>query len=149
MFSVSITYHSKIRELSDGNNHPKPSQTIIHLWDLLILDDGAWKLSDITQFSWSIIQNKWVPQIDDCLTWFWMISITQFSDFWVMSYGNWKHILVGFSFHSSVLNCISVIKTTYWIPRSKSVATLTLFFFFTGFGEFGFFIFFFFFFLSH
>ena len=33
VFLVSITYHSKIRELSDENNHPKPSQTIIHLWD--------------------------------------------------------------------------------------------------------------------
>ena len=33
MFSVSITHNSKIRELSDENNHPKPSQTIIHLWD--------------------------------------------------------------------------------------------------------------------
>ena len=33
MFSVFITYYSKIRELNDENNHPKPSQTIIHLWD--------------------------------------------------------------------------------------------------------------------
>ena len=51
MFSVSITHYSKIRELSDGNNHPKPSQIIIHLWDPLVLDDGSWKLSDVTQFS--------------------------------------------------------------------------------------------------
>ena len=29
------------------------------------------------------------------------VSITQFSDFWVMSYGNWKHILAIFSFHNS------------------------------------------------
>ena len=38
--SVSITHNSKIRELSDGN-HPKPSQTIIYLWDPLVLDDGS------------------------------------------------------------------------------------------------------------
>ena len=29
------------------------------------------------------------------------VSITQFFDFWVMSYGNWKHILAVFSFHNS------------------------------------------------
>ena len=111
----------------------------------------AWKLSDITQFTWSIIQNKWVPQMDDCLAWFWMIvSITQFSDFWVMSYENWKHILGVFSFHNSIFNGIFIIKTTYWVPWSESAVTFDpLFFFFIGFGEFGFFIFFFFFFLSH
>ena len=41
VFSVSITHHSKIRKLSDGNNHPKPSQTIIHLWNPLVLNDGS------------------------------------------------------------------------------------------------------------
>ena len=34
------------------------------------------------------------------------VSITQFSDFWVISYGNWKHILGVFSFHNSVFNGI-------------------------------------------
>ena len=33
-----------------------------------------------------------------------------------MSYGNWKHILGFFSFHNSVFNGISIIKTTYWVP---------------------------------
>ena len=28
-----------------------------------------------------------------CFEFFFFFSITQFSDFWVMSYGNWKHIL--------------------------------------------------------
>ena len=70
--------------------------------------------------------------MDDYLAWFWMIiSITQFSDFWVMSYGNWKHILDIFSFHNSIFNGISVIKTTYWVPRSESATTFDpLFFFF-------------------
>ena len=35
-------------------------------------------------------------------TLFGFVSITQFSDFWVMSYGNWKHILGVFSFQNSV-----------------------------------------------
>ena len=41
------------------------------------------------------------------------VSITQFSDFWVMSYGNWKHILGVFNFHNLVFNGILVIKPTY------------------------------------
>ena len=35
----------------EWNNHPKLSQTLCHLWAPLVLDDGSWKLSDITQFS--------------------------------------------------------------------------------------------------
>ena len=31
------------------------------------------------------------------------VSITQFSNFWVMSYGNWKHLKCVFSFHNSSL----------------------------------------------
>ena len=45
-----------------------------------------------------------------------IVSITQFSDFWLMSYGNLKHILGVFSFHNSVFNGIFVIKTIYWVP---------------------------------
>ena len=68
--------------------------------------------------------------MDDYLAWFWMIiSVTQFSDFWVMSYGNWKHILDIFSFHNSIFNGISVIKTTYWVPRSESATTFDPLFF--------------------
>ena len=49
-----------------------------------------------------------------CLDEFWIIvSITQFSDFWVMSYENWKYILGVFSFQNSVFNGIFVIKPTY------------------------------------
>ena len=51
MFSVSITHHSNIRELSDGNNDPKLIQTNAHPWDPHDLDDGNGKLSDITQNS--------------------------------------------------------------------------------------------------
>ena len=64
----------------------------------------GWVLSDITQFSVSIIQIMWVPWMSICLDEFWIIvSITQFSDFWVMSYENWKHILGVFSFYNSSL----------------------------------------------
>ena len=51
VFSISIIQTQNFEFLSDGNNHPKPSQTLCHLWDPLVLNDGSWKLSDITQFS--------------------------------------------------------------------------------------------------
>ena len=51
VFLVSIIQTQNFEFLSYGNNHPKPSQTIIYLWDLFVLDDGSWKLSNITQFS--------------------------------------------------------------------------------------------------
>ena len=51
MFSISITHHLKIKELSDGNNDPKLIQTNAHPWDPHDLDDGNKKLSDITQNS--------------------------------------------------------------------------------------------------
>ena len=47
------------------------------------------------------------------------ISITQFSYFLVISYGNWKYILGVFSFHNYVFNGIFVIKTTYLVPQSE------------------------------
>ena len=56
------------------------------------------------------------------------VSITQFSDFWVMSYGNWKHILAVFSFHNFVFNDIFVIKHTWKDPLSGSAATFDIFF---------------------
>ena len=56
----------------------------------------------------------WVPWMSICFDEFWIIvSITQFSDFWVMSYGNWKHILGVFSFQNLVFNGIFVIKSAY------------------------------------
>ena len=74
----------------------------------------GWVLSDITQFSVSIIQIMWVPWMSICLDEFWIIvSITQFSDFWVMSYENWKHILSVFSFQNLIFNSTFVIKPTY------------------------------------
>ena len=36
-----------------------------------------------------------------------------------MSYGNWKYILIVFSFHNSVFNGISVNNTTYLVPQSE------------------------------
>ena len=61
------------------------------------------------------------------------VSITQFSDFWVMSYGNWKHILTVFSFHNSVFNGISINILTWWPPFTVScliLQTISFFFFF-------------------
>ena len=49
-----------------------------------------------------------------------IVSITQLSDFWVISYGNRKHILTVFSFHNSIFNGISINNTT---PRDPPVAT--------------------------
>ena len=69
------------------------------------------------------------------------VSITQFSDFWVMSYGNWKHILGVFSFHNSVFYSIFVIKHTQRDPLlEQQPQLLTLFFFFllARFSEFSF-----------
>ena len=87
------------------------------------------------QFPSSITQNWWVPQLSSvfgCILVF--ISITQFFDFWVMSYRNWKHILSVFSFHNSVSNGILVIKLTYMGPtineKVKSHTRHTFFFFF-------------------
>ena len=57
------------------------------------------------------------------------ISITKFSDFLVMSYGNWKHILGVFSFHNFVFNGIFVVKTTYWVPWLESSRNFWPFFF--------------------
>ena len=75
------------------------------------------KISSIqtdSQFSVSIIQIVWVPRMSICLDEFWIIiSVTQFSDFWVTSYENWKNILGVFSFQNSVFNGIFVIKLTY------------------------------------
>ena len=63
---------------------------------------------------------------------------TQFSNFWVMSYGNWKHIWGVFSFQNSVSNGILVIKHTLRDPLIRDQPQLlTFFFFFTGFDEFG------------
>ena len=56
-----------------------------------------------------------------------------------MSYGNYKHILGVFSFHNFVFNCISIIKTTYWVPLVLSCQlsllspTSHFFFFFSTF----------------
>ena len=47
------------------------------------------------------------------------VFITQFSNFWVMSYGNWKHILSVFSFHNSIFNGILIIKHTWRDPLIK------------------------------
>ena len=57
------------------------------------------------------------------------ISITQFFDFWVMSYENWKHILGVFNFHNSVSNDILVIKYTWRDPLVRVSCNFWPFFF--------------------
>ena len=54
------------------------------------------------------------------------VSITQYSDFWVMSYENWKHILGVFSFHNSVFNGILVIKPIYMGPTVNALSSSVL-----------------------
>ena len=54
------------------------------------------------------------------------VSITQLSDFWVMSYGNWKHILGIFNFQNSIFNGNFVIKPTSWDPWSEQHHTQAL-----------------------
>ena len=44
------------------------------------------------------------------------VSITQFSDFWVMSYENWKHILGVFKLSKLSFHGILIIKHTYIGP---------------------------------
>ena len=89
----------------------------------------GWVLSDITQYSVFIIQIVWVPRMSICLDEFWIIVfITQLFDFWVMSYGNWKHILGVFSFQNSDFNGIFVIKSTY----PTAMFDKQIFFFFLG-----------------
>ena len=89
----------------------------------------GWVLSDITQFSVSIIQIMWVPWMSIFLAEFWIIVfITQFSDFLVMNYENWKHILGAFSFQNSIFNGIFVIKPTYLATMFDK----RIFFFFLG-----------------
>ena len=61
------------------------------------------------------------------------VSITQFSDFRVMSYGNWKHILGVFSFHNFVFNGIFVIKHTHRVLRSDLLLSPTHVIFFSFF----------------
>ena len=60
----------------------------------------------ITHNSVSITHNsKYVGSTIEKCVWyhnFVFVSITQFSDFWVMSHENWKHILGVFSFQNSV-----------------------------------------------
>ena len=50
LFLVSITLTQNFWVLSDGNNIKKSSQTQFFLWVPWNLDDGWWKLSDMTQF---------------------------------------------------------------------------------------------------
>ena len=176
-------------KLSDCTKQPWYLECWVMKIEWWVMSDGNWMIKKVNQtgpkclFGW---REFWV--ISSCFhnSWsktggahgrslFWtpwlmirdLVSITQFSDFWVMSYGNWKHLLAVFSFHNSKLNGIFVIKHTWGthsaaifdqltffffsfsfsLVRSSSqfVFFFFFFFFFTGFGLIGFILFFFFF----
>ena len=109
--------------------------TIFELWvmetKLLVT-----KIEGVFGFWVSITHNsKMVGPITEKFVWIFItpfpvfISIIQFSNFWVMSYGNWKHILSVFSFHNFVFNDIFVIKLTTLLLFSCNVWLLGFFFF--------------------
>ena len=82
-------------------------------------------LVSITHNSVFITHNsKMVGPMTQKLAWIFItlfpvfVFIIQFSNFWVMSYENWKHILSVFSFQNSIFNGIFVIKHTYRDPLS-------------------------------
>ena len=60
---------------------------------------------------------------------FFFFFISQFSNFWVINYGNWKYIKCVFSFHNSVFNGIFVNNIIYRVPLSDSTATFDPLFF--------------------
>ena len=51
LFSLSITYIHFFESLRHENSHSKLLQIDAHSWVPFSLDDGSWKLIDITQFS--------------------------------------------------------------------------------------------------
>ena len=95
------------------------------------------KIQELFGFSVSITYNlKMVGYMAEKFVWIFIIlfqvfiSITQFSDFLVMNYENWKHILSIFSFHNSVFNSIFVIKHTWKDPLVRVSRNFWPFFFF-------------------
>ena len=94
------------------------------------------KIQELFGFSVSITYNlKMVGYMAEKFVWIFItlfqvfISITQFSDFLVMNYENWKHILSIFSFHNSVFNSILVIKHTWKDPLVRVSRNFWPFFF--------------------
>ena len=84
----------------------------------------GWVLSDITQFSISIIQIVWVQLMSICLDEFWIIvSITLSDELWKL-----KTHFRCFQFQSSIFNGIFVIKLTY--PATMFDKQIFFFFFF-------------------
>ena len=84
----------------------------------------GWVLSDITQFSISIIQIVWVQLMSICLHEFWIIvSITLSDELWKL-----KTHFRCFQFQSSIFNGIFVIKLTY--PATMFDKQIFFFFFF-------------------
>ena len=105
---------------------PSTSQSV-HWWAKLNIKGVFGFLISITYNSVFITHNSkmmWDSWLNACLDFvFSFVSITQFSYFWVMSYGNWKHILAFFSFHNFVFNGNFVIKPTTWVPRLEQSHT--------------------------
>ena len=110
-------------KLSDCTKQPWYLEWWVMKIEWWVMSDGNWMIKKVNQtgpkclFGWrefwvisSCFHNSWSKTggaHGRSLFWtLWLmirdlVSITQFSDFWVMSYGNWKHILAVFSFHNS------------------------------------------------
>ena len=119
IFCFSFPFLTFLDSLSTGQS--------VHWWAKLNIKGVFGFLISITYNSVFITHNSkivWDSWLNACLDFvFSFVSITQFSDFWVMSYGNWKHILAFFSFHNFVFNGNFVIKPTTWVPRSEQSHT--------------------------
>ena len=85
----------------------------------------------ITLFPSLITKKWWDPRREACLDLFSsFVFITQFSDFWVMSYGNWKLILGVFKLRKQSYDGIFVNTHTMRDPPTTTFDSLSFFFFF-------------------
>ena len=79
MFSVYITHHSKIRELSDRNKTENISKQTIQPWDPHILSYGWWKH-----------KNQTTPYLSLSLFLFHSFSLVSFRPCLVTEFKQWK-----------------------------------------------------------
>ena len=78
----------------------------------------SWKLSDITQFSWSIIQTEWVPQMTIIWISFGLLfSRLKYSKIWMWVIENENRILVFSKLKNwnSVASCVN--KMRLWVLK--------------------------------
>ena len=83
----------------------------------------GWKLSDITQFSWSIIQTKWDPWISISLDEFWVtVFMTQWLKKMDESNEKWKQVSAIFKTQKLKLSGMSVNKMRLWAPKANALS---------------------------